>query len=80
MKARRDDLIDLYLFRESLQKAEIPAAQGLSFIFQSLVRLKNDGKRKIAFCVFRALLSQNDLYRASLVTRMKFNRKPVVDY
>jgi len=53
-------------FKESLQNAEIPAAQGRAVIFRSRKRLKNDEKSKIAFCFFRVLLSQDDLCRASL--------------
>jgi hypothetical protein len=34
--------------------------------FLSRKRLKNEEKSKIAFCFFRALLSQDDLCRASL--------------
>jgi hypothetical protein len=35
--------------KESLQKAEIPAAQGRAAIFRSCERLKNEEKSKIAF-------------------------------
>jgi hypothetical protein len=52
--------------KKPLQKAEIPAAQGCAAIFQSNKRLKNEEKGKIAFCLFRALLNQDDLCRASL--------------
>ena len=43
--------------------SEIPAAQGCAAIFLSHKRLKYEEKHKITFCVFRALISQDDLFR-----------------
>jgi hypothetical protein len=40
------------LLKESLQKAEMPAAQGCAAIFQSHKRLKNEEKAKSHFAFF----------------------------